>query len=187
MSKTRKPWHAKLRWQAVTKLMARDGLDCTICKEPLDRSVRDPHHARYITFDHIIPRSSGGLDDLKNKRLAHRRCNEQRGNDPVMPGRMIGNTVETDLIGELVEVILTGSDNGPYNGGQYVRARGRVRAATGTADGHICLWIEVLDEDGRHVYPLLPPPAIGDLVLCSTVPGNHANRAITIRVIKQAP
>lgn len=83
--KAAKFWQRKWRWQRVTRLMARDGLCCAICAELLQRSVRDPESPRYITFDHIVPRSKGGLDELANLRLAHRRCNESRGNDPVLP------------------------------------------------------------------------------------------------------
>lgn len=65
--------------------MARDGTACAICGDPLDRHLRDPLHGKYITFDHIIPRRDGGSDALTNLRLAHRRCNELRGNDPILP------------------------------------------------------------------------------------------------------
>jgi len=85
MGKVRGHWQKKWRWQRVTKLMARDGTDCTICGSSLDRHLRKPNHPQYITFDHIIPRSSGGTDDFINIRLAHRRCNEERGNDPILP------------------------------------------------------------------------------------------------------
>lgn len=65
--------------------MARDGIECAICGEPLDRHLRDPQHPRYVTFDHIVPRAAGGVDRLDNLRLAHRSCNTARGCDPVMP------------------------------------------------------------------------------------------------------
>lgn len=84
MGKVRGHWHRRERWRLVTRLMARDGENCTICGEPLDRTVQDPHHDRYITFDHITPRSAGGNDDFHNKRLAHQLCNSQRGNDPIL-------------------------------------------------------------------------------------------------------
>jgi 5-methylcytosine-specific restriction endonuclease McrA len=64
--------------------MARDGDRCTICHDLLDRALRDFHHPRYITFDHIVPRSAGGLSDLANLRLAHQHCNHARGNDPLV-------------------------------------------------------------------------------------------------------
>lgn len=85
MGKARRLFHAKWRWQRVTALFARDGHDCTICRRPLSRKVKDPYDPDYITFDHIVPRSKGGLDVVTNLRLAHAKCNFQRGNDPVMP------------------------------------------------------------------------------------------------------
>lgn len=84
MSKARRTRHSKQRWLDVTRLMSRDGVDCTICGEPLSRKVRDFDAPTYITFDHIVPRSHGGLDHLSNRRLAHARCNHLRGNDPLV-------------------------------------------------------------------------------------------------------
>ena len=83
MGKAWGTWYARDRWRLVTRLMARDGTDCTICSEPLDRTIRDHSHPRYVTFDHIVPRSAGGNDKHTNKRLAHQRCNNERGNDPI--------------------------------------------------------------------------------------------------------
>lgn len=77
-------WHRRERWRLVTRLMARDGENCTICNKPLDRHLRDGDHARYITFDHIVPRSHGGTDRPDNLRLAHQQCNRERGNDPLI-------------------------------------------------------------------------------------------------------
>ncbi len=85
MSKVRGRWHRRERWRLVTRLMARDGEVCSICGEALDRAVRDHHADRYITFDHIVPRAAGGTDAVANLRLAHQLCNNQRGNDPLLP------------------------------------------------------------------------------------------------------
>jgi 5-methylcytosine-specific restriction endonuclease McrA len=85
MSKFRLFWYRKHRGQRITALMARDGANCTICGDALDRHIADPNHPRYITLDHIVPRSLGGLDALSNLRLAHQECNTRRGNDPVTP------------------------------------------------------------------------------------------------------
>jgi 5-methylcytosine-specific restriction endonuclease McrA len=85
VGKARKMFNSKRRWLRVTRVMARDGDKCAICKEPLDRKIRDFNHPRYITFDHITPLSLGGTDLFGNIRLAHRRCNCERGNDPIMP------------------------------------------------------------------------------------------------------
>lgn len=85
MSKYRGRSHRRERWRLVTRLMARDGVNCTICNEPLDRTIQDPQHPSYITFDHVLPRSLGGNDAVTNRRLAHKNCNERRGNDPLLP------------------------------------------------------------------------------------------------------
>lgn len=84
MAKAKKWWGRKIRWLNVTRLMARDGQHCQICYTPLDRRVRDGDDPNYITFDHIVPRSHGGRDDLGNLRLAHQHCNMLRGNDPIL-------------------------------------------------------------------------------------------------------
>lgn len=52
---------------------------CWICAEPMKRfgSDVDPLAA---TKDHLLPRSRGGKDARHNYLLAHRVCNEDRGN-----------------------------------------------------------------------------------------------------------
>lgn len=78
-------WNQKRRGLAITRLMARDGKDCTICGDELDRREPEPwRNPRAISFDHIVPRSAGGHSDLSNLRLAHRSCNMERGNDPLV-------------------------------------------------------------------------------------------------------
>jgi 5-methylcytosine-specific restriction endonuclease McrA len=79
-----KIWHRKQRWLNVTRLMARDGQNCSICNKPLIRAVQDPNSPDYITFDHIVPRAHGGVTSPMNLRLAHRYCNEMRGSDPLV-------------------------------------------------------------------------------------------------------
>ncbi len=81
--KYRFAFHAKQRGLNVTRLLARDGDKCSICGEEMSRKIRDPEDDRYITFDHVLPVSAGGRDELSNLRLAHRRCNLLRGNAPV--------------------------------------------------------------------------------------------------------
>lgn len=90
MAKHNRPRHRRMRWRLVTRLMARDGTNCTICSEPLDRHIHDCHAPMYVTFDHIVPRSHGGLTTYKNLRLAHSRCNSARGNDPITDDDAIG-------------------------------------------------------------------------------------------------
>jgi 5-methylcytosine-specific restriction endonuclease McrA len=90
VSKARNTWRRKQRGINITRLMARDGANCTICGEPLDRAIPvtsvsgRPDHPMAITFDHIVTRSAGGTDALSNLRLAHARCNWTRGNDPLV-------------------------------------------------------------------------------------------------------
>jgi len=43
---------------------------CELCKKPLSK----------ISIDHIIPKSKGGGEELKNLRLTHSHCNSLRGN-----------------------------------------------------------------------------------------------------------
>lgn len=70
---------AKQRGLNITRLMARDGTDCTICDRPLNRKIKgtDPEA---VSFDHIETQSAGGLSALSNLRLAHVACNQRRGN-----------------------------------------------------------------------------------------------------------
>lgn len=85
MGKKHAMWNQKRRGLQITRLMARDGSDCSICGTELNR--REPEqwsNPSAISFDHILPRSAGGLSDLANLRLAHRRCNMERGNDPLV-------------------------------------------------------------------------------------------------------
>lgn len=61
------------RWRrcAVLRyLFARDGAKCAIC----DLSLGDD-----VTLDHIVPRLHGGITHSSNLRLAHKACNEKRG------------------------------------------------------------------------------------------------------------
>jgi 5-methylcytosine-specific restriction endonuclease McrA len=85
MGKHRGVSAAKYRGRLITRIMARDGDLCTACQGLLDRHVHDDRDAMYVTFDHILPLSKGGLTELRNLRLLHRRCNAQRGNDANIP------------------------------------------------------------------------------------------------------
>lgn len=57
---------------AITKLINRDGRDCYLCYKPMARSQ--------MTIDHVIPLAKGGLDDMNNYKLAHNKCNVDKGN-----------------------------------------------------------------------------------------------------------
>lgn len=68
-----RPWR-----KLIPAIIERDGLTCGICDEQVDPDLSYPD-LRYLTVDHIIPRSCGGTNDLTNLRVAHLLCNSLRG------------------------------------------------------------------------------------------------------------
>lgn len=96
----------------------------------------------------------------------------------------IGNTIETDLVGEFVEVIDPGEYGNLYRE-RHVRtvARGRVRAVHTNRDHQLCLWLEVVYawDASSWTWTTATLPEIGDvLVVC--VDGGNGTR--TLRLIK---
>lgn len=71
MGKWRRNKSKTRRWQR-NQLINKYGAICFYC-EIAFTSMKE------ITFDHFIPRSKGGLDDLENLRLAHLHCNRLKG------------------------------------------------------------------------------------------------------------
>lgn len=72
--KTRAEWRERL-------LVEQNGL-CALCGHRFARAgeVNEAIAAEFgATFDHIVPRSQGGGDELGNLRLVHRGCNRARG------------------------------------------------------------------------------------------------------------
>jgi 5-methylcytosine-specific restriction endonuclease McrA len=61
---------AEMRRGKVKRLLVRDGGYCWLC----DGWLGDD-----ITLDHVVPRSKGGTNQDANLRLAHKRCNKERG------------------------------------------------------------------------------------------------------------
>lgn len=59
-------------------IYARDHHMCQICTAPVDPGLHYTHPMS-ATLDHIVPQSHGGSHEEANLRLAHRRCNSQRG------------------------------------------------------------------------------------------------------------
>lgn len=59
---------------SVEELARRDGIDCGICKQPVDLDLRAPNLMR-ASVDHINPRARGGDNDPNNLQLAHLLCN----------------------------------------------------------------------------------------------------------------
>jgi len=62
----------------IKKIAERDGAFCWICKQPVDLSITwdDPMRP---TRDHMKPKSKGGRNCIENIKLAHKRCNMERG------------------------------------------------------------------------------------------------------------
>jgi hypothetical protein len=130
VSKAVRYWHRKQRGLDITRLMARNGSNCTICGEALDRRIREPRDPRAISFDHIVPRSAGGDSKLANLRLAHRECNERRGNDPldVETIRPVSGLRDAlDGVPQLVEFALPVRRAAPVVAGELVDSIGNLR------------------------------------------------------------
>ena len=55
---------------------------CHLCGKIMLRESYGPpnNHGLLATFDHIVPRSMGGSNRQSNIKLAHRKCNCERGN-----------------------------------------------------------------------------------------------------------
>lgn len=50
---------------------------CFCCGEPLNLSTK-PSKPHSVTFEHILPRRSGGDSSLENLSLSHKSCNNKR-------------------------------------------------------------------------------------------------------------
>lgn len=78
LNATRGGQQAKRRLAA--RLLERYGGRCGICHLAIDLELRCPHPLS-LTLDHIHPLSAGGPDTEGNLWPAHRRCNEEKGDD----------------------------------------------------------------------------------------------------------
>jgi len=78
---------AKVRTYELTAwdLAKRDGNTCRLCGDPVDLSLRFPHH-RSPSVDHIIPQSQGGGHHAENLQLACWICNVRRKDRPLGKG-----------------------------------------------------------------------------------------------------
>ena len=94
-------WHpfrdAKTRSQWRQTLMRQQRGLCAICghRFAAPSEVNESVAAEFApTFDHVVPRSQGGQDELNNFRLVHFRCNVARGDagasrpTPAVPRRL---------------------------------------------------------------------------------------------------
>ena len=57
------------------KLLARDGDECWFCGDPMGNDC---------TLEHLVPRSKGGANKADNYALAHKQCNADAGNRPLV-------------------------------------------------------------------------------------------------------
>jgi len=64
-------------------IIDRDGIDCYICKLPVDFEANhvqgQPGWEMYPHIEHVIPLAKGGHDTLENVKLAHAKCNIDKG------------------------------------------------------------------------------------------------------------
>lgn len=64
----------------VRRKVLREEDDCWICGKPVDKTLHH-HNPQAPEVDEVLPVSKGGDPyDRKNCRLAHRLCNQRRGN-----------------------------------------------------------------------------------------------------------
>lgn len=62
----------------LQRVAERDGWRCWVCGNDVDPSG-PAGSAHAASVDHVVPRALGGKTETDNLRLAHRRCNTQRG------------------------------------------------------------------------------------------------------------
>ena len=67
------------RQEIVDILRKRDGFACYLCPEPYTDELGP-------TIDHVKPLSKGGTWDLDNLKLAHRKCNQEKGDREFVDG-----------------------------------------------------------------------------------------------------
>jgi 5-methylcytosine-specific restriction endonuclease McrA len=60
----------EMRRGKIKRLLVRDGGHCWLCGGWLGDD---------ITLDHVVPKTKGGTNQDANLRLAHERCNKERG------------------------------------------------------------------------------------------------------------
>lgn len=66
------------RRKVRARVIARDNGICWLCGDPVDLTLEAPHPDS-ATMDHVIPHTLGGKHRASNLRLAHSRCNADRG------------------------------------------------------------------------------------------------------------
>lgn len=68
------------------RLLARPNPVCHLCNQPIDKTLHH-HDPGALEWDHDTPVSRGGaMYSMANARVAHRLCNQRKGNRPTIPG-----------------------------------------------------------------------------------------------------
>ena len=60
------------------RLIARDGMRCCWCDCEMVFPDGKMYPPNQLTIEHVVPRSSGGTNNIGNLKLACRRCNNSR-------------------------------------------------------------------------------------------------------------
>lgn len=76
--KSRAKWKQTQVYKLYMGLLRRDGSVCHLCGIEIDLTVRKG--PMRMTLDHVNPKSLGGSNHAHNLRLAHQKCNAERGN-----------------------------------------------------------------------------------------------------------
>jgi 5-methylcytosine-specific restriction endonuclease McrA len=78
----------KIRKQ-VAFMRRRDGDGCHLCGLPIDFGITDINDPMHCSRDHVVPRALGGDVTVANMRLAHRKCNTEKGQELPAGGERI--------------------------------------------------------------------------------------------------
>jgi 5-methylcytosine-specific restriction endonuclease McrA len=73
----------KYEYYTRQQILDRDGSDCYLCQEPVDFNAPhtrgEPGWETYPHVEHVIPLAKGGDDTLSNVKIAHAKCNIDKG------------------------------------------------------------------------------------------------------------
>jgi len=74
---------AKRSYYTRQQIFDRDGYDCYLCNTPIDLTAPhvqgQPGWETYPHIEHVIPLALGGDDTLENVKIAHAKCNIDKG------------------------------------------------------------------------------------------------------------
>lgn len=71
--------NGRVDWDiSIKRLLKRDGVDCYLCNRSMKPNV-DKNDALYPSIEHVKPIAKGGTHTWDNVKLAHRKCNWEKG------------------------------------------------------------------------------------------------------------